>query len=176
MIHRTFANSSIYKEQMAELTNDGDTIPFVVFSAGDSERAVFDEKYPQIIEGIKKSVFYSRLPYFLETFELKHEINLNLLAYGKDYIKIRVRSLALSVLRVIAAKEGEINVSELANIASCSEFKELVSLSYPAIGFSYDELLEELEDNPISFEKFKNNINQIVNSFYQYGKNIYLWQ
>jgi len=176
MIHRTFANSSIYKEQMAELTNDGDTIPFVVFSAGDSEHAIFDEKYPQIIEGIKKSVFYSRLPYFLEAFEIKQEINLKLLAYGKDYIKIRVRALALSVLRVVATKEGEINVSELANIASCPEFKELISLSYPALGFTYDELLEELEDNPISFEKFKNNINKIVNSFYQYGKNIYLWQ
>ena len=80
------------------------------------------------------------------------------------------------VVRINTTKEGEINVSELANIASCPEFKELISLSYPALGFTYDELLEELEDNPISFEKFKNNINKIVNSFYQYGKNIYLWQ
>ena len=80
------------------------------------------------------------------------------------------------IITIYYTKEGEINVSELANIASCPEFKELISLSYPALGFTYDELLEELEDNPISFEKFKNNINKIVNSFYQYGKNIYLWQ
>ena len=176
MIHRTFANSSIYKEQMADLTNDGETIPFVVFSAGDSEHAIFDEKYPKIIGGIKKSLFYSRLPYFLESFKAKREINLKLIAYGKDYIKVRVRALALSVLRVVVAKEGEIGVLELANIASCPEFKDLISLSQPAIGITYDELLEELEDNPISFEKLKNNINQIVNSFYQYGKNIYLWK
>lgn len=176
MIHRTFANSTVYKERIAELTNDGELIPLVVFSAGDSEHAVYDEKVPYIIEGIKKSVFYSRLFSFLESFKKEHRANLKILAYGKDYTKVRVRSLALSVLRLVEGKEGNITVSELASIAACPDFKELISVSNPELGITYDNLLEELEDNPISFSSFRNNINQIVNSYYQYGKNIYLWK
>lgn len=176
MVHRTFANSSVYKEQLAELTGDGDIIPFVVFSAGDSEHAIYDEKFPNVIEGIKKVVFYSRLAFFLDSYISNKCIDLKLLAYGKDYLKIKVRSLALSIFDVIAGKDGEITNSELASIANCPGFKELVLLSYPELGYTYDELLEELEDNQISFFKFKNNINQIVNSFYQYGKNIYIWK
>ena len=66
--------------------------------------------------------------------------------------------------------------SELAGIAACPEFKELISVSNPELGISYDDLLERLEDNPILFSSFRNNINQIVNSFNQYGKNIYIWK
>ena len=44
MVHRTFANTNIYKEQIATLTCDGEKIPLIVFSAGDAEYAVFDEK------------------------------------------------------------------------------------------------------------------------------------
>lgn len=176
LIHRTFANSTIYKERIAELTNDGELIPLVVFSAGDSEHAVYDEKKPYIIEGIKKYVFYSRLIPFLESFIKEHRVNLKILAYGKDYTKVKARSLALSVLRLVEGKEGSMTISELANIAACPDFKELISISNPELGIAYDDLLEELEDNPISFSIFRNNINQIVNSYYQYGKNIYIWK
>ena len=176
MIHRSFASSSVYKEQMAELTNDGELIPFVVFSAGDPEYAIFDEKMPRVIMGLKKSLFYSRLFFFLDSYITKQTVNLRILAYGNDYMKIRVRSLALSIMRFVEGKEGLITIQELAAIASCPEFKEIVSISNPELGISYDELLENLEDYPISFSAFKNNINQIVNSFCQHGKNIYTWK
>lgn len=176
MIHRTFANSNIYKEQMAELTNDGELIPFVVFSAGDSENAVFEDSNPHVVSGLKKSVFYVRLPFFLDTYKFQHLVDLRLLAYGKNFLKVKVRSLALPIFRIIAGKDGVMTTSELAGIAACPEFKELISVSNPELGISYDDLLERLEDNPILFSSFRNNINQIVNSFNQYGKNIYIWK
>lgn len=176
MVHRTFANSIIYKEKIAELTEDGERIPLVVFSAGDAEYAIFDEKKPYIIEGIKKSIFYARLSEFLNEYLVSNTVNLRLIAYGINYIKIKVRTLALSVFQLIAGKDGIVTISELANIASNPNFRELISLSNPALNISYDDLLEELEDNPITFTDFKNKINQIVNSFYQYGKNIHSWK
>ena len=176
MVHRTFANTNIYKEKIATLTSDGEKIPLIVFSAGDAEHAVFDENNPYVIGGIKKSIFYARLSDFLNAYLDSHTVNLRLIAYGTDYIKTRVRILALSIFRLIAGKDGELTVSDLANIASNSGFRELISLSNPALNISYDDLLEELEDNPISFNEFKNKINLIVSSFYQYGKNIYIWK
>ena len=106
----------------------------------------------------------------------KHSVDLRILAYGKDFNKIKVRSLALSVLRIVEGKQGDMTIQDLANIAACPDFKELISISNPELGLTYDELLENLEDKPISFNIFRNKINQIVNSFYQYGRNIYLWQ
>lgn len=176
MIHRTFANSNVYKEQMAELTNDGEHIPLVVFSAGDSENAVFEDNNPHLISGLRKSVFYVRLPLFLDTYKTQHTVDLRLLAYGKNFQKVKVRSLALPIFRVIAGKDGIMSTSDLAAIAAYSEFKELISIANPDLGISYDDLLEKLEDHPIMFSSFRNNINQIVNSFNQYGKNIYIWK
>lgn len=176
MIHRTFTSSSIYKEQMADLTNDGETIPFVVFSGGDSDSAVFDEKNPRVISGIKKVVFYARLPFFLDTYQTKGVVDLRLLAYGKNFLKVKVRSLALPIFRTIGGRDGMMTTSDLATVAACPEFKELVSLSNPGLGISYDDLLEKLEDNPILFCNFRDNITQIINSFNQYGKNIYIWK
>lgn len=176
MVHRTFADSTIIKEKMAEFTNDGDNIPLVIFSAGDSEHAEYNEDKPTVIDGMKKSVFYNRLPYLLNVYKEKQIIDLRLLAYGEDYAKVRIRTLALAVLRKTLHKEGLITVQELANIAASPSFKDFVFLSNPALGFSYNELLEELEDNPITFKEFRDKVNQIVNSFNLYGKNIYIWR
>lgn len=176
MIHRTFASSSIYKEQMAELTNDGEKIPFVVFSAGDSDSAIFEDKNPHILLGLKKSVFYSRLYFFLDTYKSQKVIDLRLLAYGKDFLKHKVRILALPLFRLLSGKDGTMTTSDLAAVAACPEFKELISISNPNLGISYDDLLEELEDHPVLFCDFRNNINQIVDSFTQYGKNIHIWK
>ena len=176
MIHKTFADSIDYAEKMKELTSFGEKIPLILFSAGDPEQATYDDNQPYIINGIKKRIFYTRLFTFLKVYLESHILNLRLIAYGNNYLKIKVRSLALSIIQPIAVKEGIITVSELATIASNPAFKELISIANPALNITYDDLLEEMEDNPISFHCFKEKINNIVNSFYQYGKNIYTWK
>ena len=82
----------------------------------------------------------------------------------------------MNILKIVSGKTGVVASTDLAQIASCPDFKELISESSPALGYSYDELLEYIEDNPTSFESFKSNINNIVTSFSQYGKNIYHWK
>jgi hypothetical protein len=52
-------------------------------------------------------------------------------------------------------------------------FKEIIEMA--SISVSFDELLESLEDNPITVLKFIDNLNTINNSFTKYGKNIYGW-
>lgn len=176
MVHRTFCNSNLTTAEMETLTDNGNRIPFVVFSAGDSENAVFNDNAPWEIKGIKKSVFYSRLRFFLESYLSKHTIDLRLLAFGRDYQKITVRKLALAVLKIIAGKEGKMGLYDIAAIAACKEFKLLIDMSNPQLGIDYNSLLENLEDHPIDFCQFSQNIQRITNSFNQYGKNIYTWQ
>ncbi len=173
LVHRTFDGSNETSQRIAELTNDGDKIPYVVFSGGDNENAVFNG---QVIDGLKKSVFYDRLKFFLDHFISNNEIDLRILAYGNNYKKNQIQKCALNILKIVSGKTGVVAATDLAQIASCPDFKELISESSPALGYSYDELLEYIEDNPTSFESFKSNINNIVTSFSQYGTNIYHWK
>ena len=151
MIHRTFAESTICMERMKELTQEGEKIPLVVFSAGDNETADFKEEKPYLVNSIKKTVFYTNLSIFLDSYLESNCIDLRLIAFGKDFIKAKVRSLALSIFQSIANEDGNIEVSDLAKIASNPNFKELITISNPSLGLSYNDLLEDLEDNPITF-------------------------
>lgn len=173
MVHKTFCNSNVVYDKMERVTQQGDCpIPFVAFSAGDNDNAVFNETSPQVIYGLKKAVFYERLKPFLDDFIDKGRANLRILAYGKDYAKILVRSCALDILRSIYGKDGIVRLDDVAGLASNPKFKRLVEQAQ----LNYGDLLEKLEDHPISFDRLRMNINGIVNSFNQYGKNIYPWK
>lgn len=173
MVHKTFCNSNKVYQQMSSVAGkDERPIPFVAFSAGDAESVVYNESDPLSIDGLKKSVFYERLQYFLDDFIANGKVNLRILAYGKDYMKVLVRSWALAILRLIAGKTGMVKLEDISRLASHQSFKLLIE----AANIDYADFLEELEDNPVSFDRFRMNINNIVNSFNQYGKNIYTWK
>ena len=176
MIHRTFDNAQVAKEEVSQLSEDGNKIPLVVFSDGDPEIATFDNHAPNWIGGLKKKVFYERLRYFLDYYQQTHEINLLLLAYGKNYLRISVMSDATQVLKILRGKSGLIDFMLLAELAACPAFKRLIDGANPSLGIDYKNLVETLEDSPITVDAFTNNINRIVNSFNQYGKNIYSWK
>ncbi|MBR5973338.1 MAG: hypothetical protein IK017_11910 [Paludibacteraceae bacterium] len=173
MVHRTFERSQKIKEECLEITKYGKKIPFVIFSAGDSETTCYKEK-SDLIDGIKKNVFYGRLRYFLEDYLTNKQINLNLLAYGKDYQKIEIRNLSKSIFSVIPNGNDRLTIDYLAKIAV--DLKKIVTLSSPKIGISYEDLMEKLEDEPVTFDLFRKNIHNIIISFEQYGKNIYTWR
>lgn len=173
MVHRTFCNSTFVKEKCAEISHDGDIIPLVIFSAGDSENAVVNMSSDSIV-GLKKSVFYSRLKLFIDKYIQDGIVNLKLIAYGKDYLKVEIRDLSKSIFSIISGEDGVLTLDYLPKIAK--HLKKIVTLSSPKIGICYDDLMEQLEDKPISIARFRNNINNIVISFEQYGKNIYSWK
>lgn len=177
MVHRTFDGTTSDKEKIADLTDDGDKIPYVVFSAGDSSSAVFDEIHPFRIMGLKKEVFYERLRDFLDNYLENHKLNLWILAYGKNYMRVRVRNWALAILRNTSTIKGFIDEQSLGCITKDGNLKKIIDVSAPAIGITYDELVnDKLIDEPIKVDEFKSRINKITNSFYQYGKNIYTWE
>lgn len=172
MVHKTFCGSNKVYQQMSVTCNDENSIPFVAFSAGDAESAVYDESDPLSIDGLKKSVFYERLQYFLDDYISNDKANLRILAYGKDYMKVLARSWALDIFRLIAGKAGQLKLEDLSRLSSLKSFKLLIEAAH----IDYADLQEQLEDDPISFDRLRMNINNIVNSFNQYGKNIYTWK
>lgn len=172
MVHKTFCSSNEVYQQLSAICDDKYLIPFVAFSAGDAESAVYDESEPLSIDGLKKSVFYERLQYFLDDYISNGGVNLRILAYGKDYMKVLVRSWALDIFRLIAGKTGQLKLEDLSSLSNLKSFKLLIETAK----IDYADLQEQLEDDPISFDCFRMNINNIVNSFNQYGKNIYTWK
>jgi len=180
MVHKTFCSSNkAYQDMETYASEDGRAIPFVAFSAGDNETAVYNEgQDPLSISGLRKAVFYERLQSFIDYFRTSGTVNLKILAYGNDYQKVLVRTWAVNILRVIVGKTGKMNLEDLSAIANCStskqqsDFKQLMD----AANINYADLLEALEDDPITYSHFRTNINNIVNSFNQYGKNICTWK
>lgn len=176
MIHRTFGGSNIYKEEIAQLADDGDKIPLVVFSAGDVDTDFVGENYRCIV-GLKKKTFYENLRYFLDNYLQNHIVDLRILAYGMNYKSIMVRKWALDIIRKTSTLNGIITEIDLGPITSDGSLEKLIKISSPAIGISYDELVnEKLIDHPLTVDEFVRRINKIVNSFCQYGKNIYTWE
>ncbi len=173
MVHNSFGKSQIAKTECSRISQNGKKIPLVVFSAGDSENAVVSATTNAIMS-IRKGVFYNRLKLFLDSYLKDNIINLKIIAYGKDYVKVEIRNLSKKILSAVAGEEGVMNLFSLAKVAK--DTKKLVTLSSPKIGVRYEDLMKKLKNTPITFACFRNNINNIVISFEQYGKNIYTWQ
>ncbi len=176
MIHASFENSITYKTRVLALAIDKD-IPFVSFSGDDYEFVVFSEQSnPNYVRGIKKGIFYHRLRSFLDFFKQKNEINLMILAYGENYNSYIARKCALVIFRKTSGMSGTISEIDLAKITTEGYFKKLIDLAEPAIGISYDNLIDDLLNNPITIVEFLSHINKIVESFCQFGVNIYTWK
>lgn len=173
MCHKTFCNSEAVYHELSDLASDSDkNIPLVAFSGGISN--VSADKNQLSIQ-IGKSLFYSRLRAFLDHFINKAAIDLRLIAEGDNYVANDAKRCIIDIKRIINGNKGIID--DIAINEICGEsFKRLVELSSPAIGSSYLEIADDLEDNPISYSDFRMRLTKIEESFNQYGKNIYPWK
>lgn len=54
--------------------------------------------------------------------------------------------------------------------------EKIIELSQPALGITYEDLLDYIEDNEVSVREFQSNINNIINSISLNGKNTYTWK
>lgn len=173
MVHKTFNNSNYVAEDIKDITDDGDKIPLVLFSGSDSESVKIDG---QSITGIKKNLFYKRLIYFLDEYILTGNIELKILAYGKDFIKRDVSLWAMSLLKKIYGfKECVCSESE-DTILSSEELRNIVSVAQPALNISYEQVCENIKNGSCSMETLRLNINNILSSINLYGKNIHSWK
>ena len=176
MVHLTFEDSNDVKDKSAIIADDGDEIPYVVFSGSFSENPEFDYEKNNYISGIKKSTFYQRLNVFLDEYITNGKVDLRILAYGKDFQRVIVRNYAKGILSALEGKQGILQLEDIAKLSKDGNLKNLVEISNPKLGIGYDQLLEKLKVEPICIADFKSRIEKIVINFEQYGKNIYTWK
>ncbi len=155
------------------IANDGEAIPLVMFSNSMGEPELDYERTSNYISSINKNLFYKRLFDFLDHYKKTGEIELRIIALGKTFASKEISKLAIEILRSMELKDNSENLvlSDLSK--SINSFKTFVELSIPKDDFN--EILNELEDNPITIQEFKNKINLITESFIKYGKNIHSW-
>ena len=156
------------------ISMEGEKIPLVLFS-NSMDEAVFDsENNLNYISAIKKNLLYERLFDFLDHYKNTGNVELRIIAWGKNFANKEISKLAIEILNSLELKgdSEDLKLSDLSGIIN--SFKRFVELSFPKDDF--DEVLNEIEYNPIKIKDFKKKINQITESFNKYGKNIYTWK
>jgi len=167
-------NAVKIKENIA---NEGASVPLVLFSnkeAQSDENIYRPDKNPNIINLIQKNLFYSRLYDFVSHYKDMNVIELRILAFGKNFQAIEIKRLSEIILETISTKQGDKNfvISDISGKQQI--FRNFMELSFPHD--SWITFLNDLEDNPIQVNEFRNKINLITESFLKYGKNICTWK
>ena len=169
----TGSNTNVIK--IKELISDeGDIVPLVMFSNSMGEPEFDFESNPNYIRSIKKNLFYERFFDFLEYYKETGKIELRIIAWGKNFMIKDVSTLALEIVKAIEQKKNsdDLILSDLSNVLK--SFNTFVELAFPKNNLN--DILEDIEDNPIKISFFKKKINQITESFTKHGKNIYTWK
>jgi hypothetical protein len=99
---------------------------------------------------------------------------LRIIAWGKYFTSKEISKLAFEMLNSVELKKNseDLKLSDLSKIIT--SFKSFLELSKTKNDF--DEILNDIEDNPMKIQDFKKKINQTIESYLQYGKNIYPWK
>jgi hypothetical protein len=121
--------------------------PLVIFSGGaDFTITKFDEKNKNYIKTIKKDRFYYYIIQLIKEYKEKNEINLNILAFGSNYEKVRIK--------IINDRLGK-NLFQYMNNYNYYSFFESGSQNYKDLCeiFSFSCGKENFEENFIDFEE-----------------------
>ena len=171
LIHSSFTDKVFVKAVKRDVCGFGDDVPLVLFSDGNPQEVEFDGD--RFIVSIRKDRMYSNLGSFLRRFRMDGKPDLKILAYGEHYARERAAALAGAVLSAMMFQPGEEAVDP-ANVAGPS-LEGFVEAASPGIGVGYAELLDSLAVSPMTASDFRSRVNRILDSFNQYGKNIYHW-
>ena len=155
------------------ISQEGDQIPLVLFSNAMDEAEFDFENNSNYISAIKKNLLYERLFDFLENYKNTGNVELRIIAWGKNFEIKEISKIAIEILYSIELERDseDLKLSDLSK--TINSFKSFVELSLPKNDF--DEILNEIEDNPITIKDFTKKINQMTESYIKYGKNIYTW-
>ena len=170
LIHTSYHNRSVLNKIRETVCDFGDNVPLVMFSDSDLPEPVFDGENRNFIETFKKNVMYSMLPGFLQYYRGSGKADLNVLAYGEQWIRKEVNTMAAKLLSKIMFLKGD---SPLDNDDIDAEsLTTILNLSQPEIGVTLYDILEDEQ----TVKEFRENINAITESFNTYGKNVYHWK
>ncbi|WP_033960409.1 hypothetical protein [Psychroserpens jangbogonensis] len=156
------------------ISKEGEQIPLVLFSNSMGEAEFDFESNFNYISSIKKNLLYERLFDFLDHYKNTGSVELRIIALGKNFASKEISKLAIEILNSDELKENSdyLKLSDLSKIIN--SFKSFVELSFPKNDI--DEILNEIEDNPMKIQDFKKKINQATESYIKYGKNIHSWE
>lgn len=170
-------NSHVAKDLIIKHLDDH-KIPYVLFSDGHESTGVYDLSHNLV--SLKKSDFYSRLRYFLNSYINESVLQFHILAYGPNFRKALVTRYIRALFQKFANKNPDdiITIYDLkpSNSEEDHYLEEIINLSQPTLGMDYNDILDYIEDNEISVREFKLKINKILGSVSKYGKNTYTWE
>src|SRR5690554_2117273 len=155
------------------ISQEGDEVPLVVFSNAMGEPEFDFEKNPNYIRAIKKNLLYDNLFDFLNHYKKTGDVDLRIIAMGKNFIHKKVSELTLNILKAIESKEdsNKLQGPDLKDVKS--ELQTFIELSFP--DQNAKQILNNIEKQLFTIQEFKLKLNKINESFIKYGKNIYNW-
>jgi hypothetical protein len=153
-------------------------IPYVCFSDGHEPMGEFDSASNLV--RLKKSVFYARLTDFLDCYRSDGRIEFKVLAYGKNFQRYLLETMVKSLFLKFSGKQPTDTLT-LADVMPKDRnepayLAQIIDLAQPTVGITYENLLDAIEDETLTVEVFKQQINQIFQSVSKYGKNTHTWQ
>jgi len=156
------------------ISADGEKIPLVMFSNSMGNQEYNFQSGTRYISSIKKNLFYENLLPFLDHYKNTGEIELRVIAGGKNFVSKDILAYATEILDSIKFKDNseELRMSDLSNVLT--SFRIFVKLSFPKLNIN--EFFSHLEDDLIKIYEFKKKINLITESFTKYGRNIHTWK
>lgn len=170
LIHTSYHNRSVLNKIRETVCDFGDNVPLVMFSDSDLPEPVFDGENRNFIETFKKNVMYSMLPGFLQYYRGSGKADLNVLAYGEQWIRKEVNTMAAKLLSKIMFLKGDSPLDK--DDIDAESLMTILNLSQPEIGVTLYDILEDEQ----TVKEFRENINAITESFNTYGKNVYHWK
>jgi len=156
------------------ISQEGEQIPLVLFSNSMSVTEFDFESNLNYISSIKKNLFYERLFDFLSHYKNTGNVELKIIAWGKNFTSKEMSKIAFEIINSVGLKDDSeyLKLSDLSNVLN--SFKLFMELSFPK--YNIDDIMNEIEDSSMKIKDFKKKINQTTESFIKYGRNIHSWK
>lgn len=159
-----------------DVANNGDRIPLVTFSNQMTGPVVYDyDINPFWVKSIHKTLLYQqRLHPFLKHYKDTGQIELKIIAYGENFKAIEAGRYAKYLIESLALydRKEKVSLSFFSRLTMLERFFEFMLPDG-----NYNEFVNDLEDHPITVDKFVENVSLIIESISEnYGKNTHTWQ
>lgn len=175
-INGEFDAESHKAKELIEIKIKEYKIPYVFFSDGHGRTAVWRDENPDVVYEIKKSEFYLHLNDFMQEYADSGNLDLRIIAYGKDYKKKLMSDWHQTVFSALTdICDNEVLDISLFDNQMRKALRLIIENAQPKIGISFNSLMCDIEDEKITAGQFRMNLNKIINSVKNYGKNIYCW-
>jgi hypothetical protein len=142
---------------------------------------VINKQTATYIQSFKKSEFYSSLPGFLTSIRAKGRTDIQVLltkswqddtSNGEMQEQPNIYALGKEILMGIRALNQD---DEVGSYIDLERLKSILDYSQPEIGIQTETILADVENGVLKVGKIRELINKVIDSYNNYGKNIYTW-